>query len=91
VSAAPFTTPPNPWQLPPHPGNLFPQKWEDTKAAHLRGVDEYTASNNLDKAVNQQIIKATTDQIFLKPLENHIHGYSRVTARAMIQFLFDAY
>jgi hypothetical protein len=55
------------------------------------GVDEYTTSNNLDKAVKQQIIKAITDPIFLKPLENHISGYSRVSACAMIQFLFDAY
>jgi hypothetical protein len=32
-----------------------------------------------------------TDHIFLKPLENHISGYSWVSAHAMIQFLFDAY
>jgi hypothetical protein len=47
--------------------------------------------NNLDKAIKQQVIKAITDPIFLKPLENHISGYSRVSARAMIQFLFDVY
>jgi hypothetical protein len=48
-------------------------------------------SNNLDKAINQQVIKSITDPIFLKPLENHISGYSRVSARAMIQCLFNAY
>jgi hypothetical protein len=41
--------------------------------------------------VKQQIIKAIVDPIFLKPLENHITGYSWVTARAMIQFLFNPY
>jgi hypothetical protein len=51
----------------------------------------YTTSTNLDKAIKQQVIKAITDPIFLKPLENHISQYSRVSARAMIQFLFDAY
>jgi hypothetical protein len=91
VYFAPFTTPPNPGQLPPRPGNLFPQKWEDMKLAHKRGADEYTTSNNLDKVVKQQIIKAITEPIFIKHLENNISGYSRVAARAMIQFLFDSY
>jgi hypothetical protein len=44
-----------------------------------------------EKAANKQVINAITDPIFLKPLENHISGYSRVSARTMIQFLFDAY
>jgi hypothetical protein len=44
VSAAPFTTPPNPGPLPPRPANLFPQQWEDFKAKHKRGIDEYTTS-----------------------------------------------
>jgi hypothetical protein len=77
--------------LPPRPANLSPQQWEDVKATHKRGLDEYTKSNNLDKAVNQQIIKAIVEPIFLKPLENHISGYSRVTARAIIQFIFNSY
>jgi hypothetical protein len=68
VSTAPFTTPPNPGQLPPRPGNLFPRNWEYMKLTHQRGADKYTTSNNLDKAVNQQIIKVTADPIFLKPL-----------------------
>jgi hypothetical protein len=50
-----------------------------------------TLHHNLDKAVKQQIIKAIADPIFLKPLENHVSGYSRVTARKMIQFLFNSY
>jgi hypothetical protein len=61
------------------------------KLAHKRGADEYTTLNNLDKAVKQHIIKVITDPILLKPLENHISGYSRVTTREMIQFLFNAY
>jgi hypothetical protein len=88
VSATQFATPSNPGQLPPRPGNLLPQQWEETKVAHQWGVYEYTTSNNLDKAVKQQIIKAIVNPIFLKPLENHISGYSRVTTRAMIQLLF---
>jgi hypothetical protein len=91
VSSAPFTTPPNPGLLPPCPANLFPQQWEDVKATHKRGLDEYTTTNNLDKAVKEQILKAISDPIFLKPLENHVSGYSRVTARAMIQFIFNSY
>jgi hypothetical protein len=61
------------------------------KLTHQRGVDEYTTSNNLDKAVTQQIIKVITGPISLEPLENHITGYFRGSAPAMIQFLFDAY
>jgi hypothetical protein len=91
VSATSFITPPNPGPLPPRPCNLFPRQWEDMKLTHQRGLDEYTTSNNLDKAINQQVIKAITDPIFLKPLENHISGYSGVSTRSMIQFLFDAY
>jgi hypothetical protein len=53
-------------------------------------LDEYTTPDSLDKAINQQVIKAITDPIFLKPLENRISGYSRVRARALIQFLFNA-
>jgi hypothetical protein len=91
VSAAPFTTPPNPGQLPTGPGNLLPQQWEEVKAAHQRGLDEYTKFNNLDKSIKQQITKAIADPIFLKPLENRISGYSRVTAHVIIKILFDAY
>jgi hypothetical protein len=65
--------------------------WEDTKLAYKRGADEYTTLNNMDKVFKQQIINTITDPIFLKPLENHICGYSRVTSRSMVQFLFDAY
>jgi hypothetical protein len=74
VSAAPFKTPPNPGKLPPHPGIVVTRQWEDMKAAHQWGVDEYTTSKNLDKAITQQIIKAITDPIFIKPLKNHISG-----------------
>jgi hypothetical protein len=91
VSAAAFTTPPNPGQLPPRPGNMFPQQWEDMKLTHKRGVYELNTSNNIDKAFKQQIMKSLTDPIFVKPLENHISGYSRVTARVVIHFIFDAY
>jgi hypothetical protein len=91
VSTAPFTIhhATQPWTVAPVPASLFPQQWEDDKATHKRGKDEYTTSNNFDKAVNQQIIKAIVDPIFLKPLDNHISGYSRITDRAMIQFLFN--
>jgi hypothetical protein len=58
---------------------------------HQRGLDEYTTSNKLDKAIKQQVIKAISDPIFLKPLENHISSYSWVSAQPMIQFLFDVY
>jgi hypothetical protein len=51
VSAAPFTTPPNPGQLPRRPCNLSPHQWEDIKATHQRGLDECTTSNNLDKVI----------------------------------------
>jgi hypothetical protein len=61
------------------------------KLTQQRGVDEYTTLKNLDKAVKQQIIKAITDPILLKPLENHISAYSQVSALEMLQFLFDAY
>jgi hypothetical protein len=36
-------------------------------------------------------IKAVQDPIFLKPIENHITGFSRITARTMLQYLFNAY
>jgi hypothetical protein len=48
-------------------------------------------SNNFDKAIKQQIVKAIKDPILLKPIENHITGFSRVTARAMLQYLCNAY
>jgi hypothetical protein len=64
---------------------------EDTKASHKRALDEYNTSHNLDKAIKQQIIKAVKDPIFLKPIENHITGFSRVTARTMLQYLCNAY
>jgi hypothetical protein len=91
VSATPFTTPPNLGPLPPRPGNLPPQQGEDMKLNHQRGLDEYTTYNNLEKAIKQQVIKDIMDPIFLKPLENHIRGFSRTSARAIIQYVFDAY
>jgi hypothetical protein len=54
-------------------------------------LDEYNTSNNFDKAIKQQIVKAIKDPIFLKPIENHITGFSRVTARTMLQYLCNAY
>jgi hypothetical protein len=48
-------------------------------------LDEFTTANNFDKAIKQQIVKAIKNPIFLKPLENHITGFSRVSARAMLQ------
>jgi hypothetical protein len=54
-------------------------------------LDEYSTSNNFDKAIKQQIVRAIKDPIFLKPLENHITDFSRVTARTMLQYLFNAY
>jgi hypothetical protein len=46
------------------------------KAAHKRQLDEFNTSSNFDKAIKQQIIKAVKDPIFLKPIENHITGFS---------------
>jgi hypothetical protein len=54
-------------------------------------LDEYNTSHNLDKAIKQQIIKAVKDPSFLKPTENHITGLSRVTARTMLQYMFNTY
>jgi hypothetical protein len=36
-------------------------------------------------------VRAIKDPIFLKPIENHITGFSRVTARTMLQYMFNAY
>jgi hypothetical protein len=36
-------------------------------------------------------LRAIKDPIFLKPIENHITCFSRVTARTMLQYLFIAY
>jgi hypothetical protein len=91
VTATPYNNPPNPGPLPPRPAAVFPPKWEDTKAAHKRASDEYNTSNNFDKEIKQQIVRAIKDPIFLKPIENHITGFSRVTARTMLQCLFNAY
>jgi hypothetical protein len=91
VTATPYNSPPNPSPLPPRPAAVFPQQWEDTKAAHKRQLDEFKTANNFDKAIKQQIVKAIKDPIFLKPLENHITGFSRLSARAMLQYLFNAY
>jgi hypothetical protein len=91
VMATPYNSPPNPGPLPPRPAAVFPQQWEDTKAAHKRQVVEFTTANNFDKAIKQQIVKAIKDPIFLKPLENHITGFSQVSAGAMLQYLFNAY
>jgi hypothetical protein len=54
-------------------------------------LEEHNTSNNFDKAIKQQIARAIKDPIFLKPLENHITGFSRVTVRTMLQYLFNAY
>jgi hypothetical protein len=54
-------------------------------------LDEYTTSNNFDKAIKQQNVRAIKDPIFLKTLENHITGFSQVTERTMLQYLFNAY
>jgi hypothetical protein len=82
---------PNPGPLPPRPAAAFPAQWNNTNAAHKRALDEYNTSHNLDKAIKQQIVKAVKDPIFLKPIENHITGFSRVTARTMLEYLFNAY
>jgi hypothetical protein len=68
VIAIPYTNPPNTRPLTPRLHAFFPQKWEDTKAAHKRALDEYTMSNNFVKAIKQQIGKAIKDPIFLKPI-----------------------
>jgi hypothetical protein len=54
-------------------------------------LDEYNTSNNFDKAITQQIVKAIKDPIFLKPIENHVTGFLHVAARTMLQYLFNAY
>jgi hypothetical protein len=91
VTATPYNNLPNPGPLPPIPAAVFPKQWEDTKAAHKRTSDEYNTSNNFDKAIKQKIVRAIKDTIFLKPIENHITGFSRVTARTMLQYLFNTY
>jgi hypothetical protein len=91
VTATSYNNPPNPGPLPPRPAAVPPQQWEDTKASHKRALDEYNTSNNFDKAIKQQIVRATKDPIFLKPIDNHITGFSRVTARTMLQYMFHAY
>jgi hypothetical protein len=73
--ATPYKKPPNPWPQPPQPPALFPQQCDDIKAAHKRSLDEFNTSNNFDKAIKYQIIKAVKYSIFLKPIENHITGF----------------
>jgi hypothetical protein len=90
VPATTYNNLTNPCPLPPRPVAAFPAQWDGTKVAHKRALDEYNTSHNLDKAINQQIIKAVKEPIFLKPIENHITGFSRVTARTMLQYLFSA-
>jgi hypothetical protein len=90
-TATPYNNPPNPGLLPPRPAAVYPQQWENTKEAHKRALDEYNTSNNFDKAINKQIVRAIKDPIFLKPIENHITGFSWVTARTMLHYLFNAY
>jgi hypothetical protein len=68
VTSTPSKNPPNPGPLPPRPAAVSPQQWEDTKASHKRALDEYNTSNNFDKAIKQQIIRAIKDPIFLKPI-----------------------
>jgi hypothetical protein len=75
VTATPYNNLPNPGPLPPRPAAVFPQQWEDTKAAHKRALDKYNTSNNFDKAIKQQIVRAIKYPIFLKPIENHITGF----------------
>jgi hypothetical protein len=84
VTATPYNNPTNPGPLPPRPAAVSPQQWEDKKAAQKRALDEYNMPNNFDKAIKQQIVRAIKDLIFLKPIENHITGFSRVTARTML-------
>jgi hypothetical protein len=91
VTATPYNNPPNPGLLPPRPAAVFRQQWEYTKAAHKRALDKYNTSNNFDKAIKQQIVRANKNPIFLKPIENHITGFSQVTACAMLQYLCNAY
>jgi hypothetical protein len=91
VTATPYNNPPKPSPLPPRPSAAFPAQRDDTKAAHKRAFDEYNTSHNLDNAIKQQIIKGVKDPIFLKPIENHITGLSRVTSHTMLQYLFNAY
>jgi hypothetical protein len=75
VTATPYNNPPNPGPLPPNPAAVLLQKWEDTKASHKRALDEHNTSNNFYKAINQQILRAIKEQIFLKPIENHVTGF----------------
>jgi hypothetical protein len=89
--ATPYNNPPNPGPQPPRPPEIFPQQWDHIKAAHKRQLDEFNTSNNFKKAIKQQIIKAVQDPIFLKPIENHITGFSRITARTMVQYIFNDY
>jgi hypothetical protein len=63
VTATPYNNLPNPGLLPPRPAGVYPQQWEDTKAAHKRALDEYNTSNNFDKAVKQQIVRAIKDPV----------------------------
>jgi hypothetical protein len=91
VTATPYNNPPNPGPQPPRPLALLPLQWDAMKAAHKRHLDEFNTSNNFDKAIKHQIIKAVQDPIFLKPIENHITGFSRITARTMLHYLFNAY
>jgi hypothetical protein len=91
VTATHYNNPPNPGPLPQRPTAVSPQQWEYTKADHKRALDEYNTSNNFDKSIKQHIVKAINDPIFLKPIENHITGFFRVTARTMLQYLFNAY
>jgi hypothetical protein len=91
VTATPYNNPPNPVPLPPRPAAVSPKQWEDAKAAHKRALDDYNTSNNFDKAIKQQIVRAIKDPIFLKPIENHITGLLWVTAHTMLQYLFNAY
>jgi hypothetical protein len=91
LTATPYNNPPNPGPLPPRPPALFPQQWDDMKAAHKWPLDEFNTSNIFDKAIKQHIIKVVKDLIFLKPIENHITGFSRIKARTMLQYMFNSY
>jgi hypothetical protein len=51
-----YNNPPNPGPLSPCPPVVFPHQWADTKAADKRALDEYTMSNNFDKAIKQPLV-----------------------------------
>jgi hypothetical protein len=71
VTSTPCNNPSNSGPQPPRSPALFPQQWDDMKAAHKRSFDEFNTSDNFDKSIKPQIIKAAKDPVFLKPIKNH--------------------